>query len=123
VHRARWQRFSFGHALYKKGQEGRNFYIVASGGVEVFREGTKVAVLGKGATVGEMAYLAPNPALRVHQADVLVAQTCTTICFNPETMAQLSVSTRHRFDDAFIKVLVRRLHAAHETLEHPRRIL
>ena len=123
VHRAKWQRFSFGHALYKKGQEGRNFYIVASGGVEVFREGAKVAVLGKGATVGEMAYLAPNPALRVHQADVLVAQTCTTICFNPEAMAQLSVSTRHRFDDAFIKVLVRRLHAAHETLDHPRRIL
>jgi hypothetical protein len=59
----------------------------------------------------------------VHQADVLVAQTCTTICFNPDAMAQLSVGTRHRFDDAFIKVLVRRLHAAHEALEHPRRIL
>jgi eukaryotic-like serine/threonine-protein kinase len=53
----------------------------------------------------------------------LVAQTCTTISFNPEAMAQLSVGTRHRFDDAFIKVLVRRLHAAHEALEHPRRIL
>jgi serine/threonine protein kinase len=123
VHRAKWQRFSFGHALYKKGQEGRNFYIIANGGVEVFRDGSKVAALGKGASVGEMAYLAPNPDLRVHQADVLVAQTCTTICFNPEAMAQLSVGTRHRFDDAFIKVLVRRLHAAHEALEHPRRIL
>jgi eukaryotic-like serine/threonine-protein kinase len=123
VHRAKWQRFNFGHALFKKGQEGRNFYIVANGGVEVFRDGSKVAVLGKGATVGEMAYLAPNPDLRTHQADVLVAQTCTTISFNPEAMAQLSVGTRHRFDDAFIKVLVRRLHAAHEALEHPRRIL
>jgi hypothetical protein len=30
---------------------------------------------------------------------------------------------RHQFDDAFIRVLVRRLHAAHEALAHPRRIL
>jgi eukaryotic-like serine/threonine-protein kinase len=123
VHRARWQRFSFGHALYKKGQEGRNFYIVAQGGVEVFRDGNKVAALGRGASVGEMAYLAPSPELRLHQADVLVSQTCTAISFNPEAMAQLSAGTRHRFDDAFIKVLVRRLHAAHEALNHPRRIL
>jgi hypothetical protein len=38
-------------------------------------------------------------------------------------LGQLSPGTRHRFDDAFIKVLVRRLHAAHEALDHPRRIL
>jgi eukaryotic-like serine/threonine-protein kinase len=82
-----------------------------------------VAALGKGTSVGEMAYLAPSPELRLHQADVLVSQTCTTISFNPDAMAQLAAGTRHRFDDAFIKVLVRRLHAAHEALEHPRRIL
>jgi CRP-like cAMP-binding protein/tRNA A-37 threonylcarbamoyl transferase component Bud32 len=123
VHRAKWQRFNFGHALFKKGQEGRNFFIIAHGGVEVFRDGSKVAALGKGATVGEMAYLAPSADLRVHQADVLVAHTCTTISFNPEAMGQLSAPTKHRFDDAFIKVLVRRLHAAHEALAHPRRIL
>jgi eukaryotic-like serine/threonine-protein kinase len=123
VHRAKWQRFSFGHALFKVGQEGRNFYIVAQGQVEVFRDGDKVAALGKGATVGEMVYLAPSPDLRQHRADVLVSQTCTTISFNPDTMGQLSPGTKHRFDDAFIKVLVRRLHAAHEALDHPRRIL
>jgi len=35
----------------------------------------------------------------------------------------LQAETRHRFDTAFIRVLVRRLHAAHEALAHPRRIL
>ena len=91
--------------------------------VEVFREGQKVAQLGAGTSVGEMAYLAPSPELRHHSTDVIVAQTTTTISFNPETLAQVQPSCRHRFDEAFIRVLVRRLHAAHEALAHPRRIL
>jgi hypothetical protein len=41
----------------------------------------------------------------------------------PETLAQVSVGCRHQFDEAFIRVLVRRLHVAHERLAHPRRIL
>jgi serine/threonine protein kinase len=31
VHRARWQRLPFGHAIYRKGQEGDDFHIIASG--------------------------------------------------------------------------------------------
>jgi len=123
VHRARWQRFKFGHALYTKGQEGRTFHIIAQGEVEVFRDSHKVAQLGHGTSVGEMAYLAPSPELRRHSTDVIVSKPCTTISFTPETLEQLSPGTRHLFDGAFIKVLVRRLHAAHEALAHPRRIL
>ena len=123
VHRANWQRFGFGHALYRRGEEGRTFHIVAQGEVEVFRDGAKVATLAAGTSVGEMAYLAPSPELRRHSADVVVSQACTTISFTPETLAQVGPACRHRFDDAFIRVLVRRLHAAHEALAHPRRIL
>jgi len=123
VHRARWQRFAFGHALYRKGQEGRSFHIIAQGDIEVFRDGTKVAALGAGTSVGEMAYLAPSAELRRHSADVIVNTAATTISFTPETLAQLSADARHLFDEAFIRVLVRRLHAAHEALAHPRRIL
>lgn len=123
VHRAKWQRFPVGHALYRKGQEGSDFHIIAQGEVEVFRDGTKVAHLGAGTSVGEMAYLAPSPELRKHAADVQVLQPCTTISFTPDTLAPVSPNTRHLFDEAFIRVLVRRLHAAHEALAHPRRIL
>jgi hypothetical protein len=38
-------------------------------------------------------------------------------------MARLSPNCRLLFDEAFIRVLVRRLHAAHEAIAHPRRIL
>lgn len=123
VHRARWRRLPFGHAIYRKGQEGDSFHILAQGEIEVYRDGQRVATLGPGTSVGEMAYLAPSPALRAHAADVLVSQPATTISFTPRTMEGLGPTTRHLFDAAFIHVLVRRLHAAHEQLAHPRRIL
>jgi len=123
VHRAKWQRHGFGAALFRKGEEGNAFHIVTQGQVDVYRDGNKVASLGAGTSVGEMAYLAPSPDLRVHAADLLVSKPATTLAFTPETMDQLSMATRHLFDKAFIRVLVRRLHAAHEALAHPRRIL
>jgi serine/threonine protein kinase len=123
VHRAQWQRCPFGHALYRHGEEGNTFHIIAQGQVEVYRAGQRVAQLGAGTSVGEMAYLAPSPALRIHSADVIVAEPATTISFTPQLLDQLSLGTRRLFDAAFIRVLVRRLHAAHEALAHPRRIL
>ncbi len=124
VHRARWQRFAVGHSLYRKDEEGGStFHIIAQGAVEVIRNGEVVVRLGAGTSVGEMAYLAPNPELRIHSTDVVVSEPATTISFTPETLAQTSPGCRHLFDEAFIRVLVRRLHAAHERLAHPRRIL
>ncbi|MBV8123005.1 MAG: protein kinase [Burkholderiaceae bacterium] len=123
VHRARWRRFPVGYALFKRGQEGNTFHIITQGEVEVIREDRHVATLGAGTSVGEMAYLAPNPDLRRHSTDVRVTEVCTTISFSPESLALLSPQTQHRFDRAFIQVLVRRLHAAHEALAHPRRIM
>jgi serine/threonine protein kinase len=123
VHRGRWQRLPYGHRVYRRGQEGKTFHIIAQGEVEVFRDGQRVARLGAGTSVGEMAYLAPSPELRRHGADIIVSEPCTSISFTPDTLNQLSAESRLRFDKAFIKVLVRRLHAAHETLAHPRRVL
>jgi eukaryotic-like serine/threonine-protein kinase len=123
VHRAQWLRHGFGAALYRKGESGNTFHIIAQGGVDVYRDGKRVAQLGTGTSVGEMAYLAPADHLRVHAADVIVSDPATTIAFTPHALESLNPGTRHLFDGAFIKVLVRRLHAAHEALAHPRRIL
>ncbi|MEO5697554.1 MAG: serine/threonine-protein kinase, partial [Burkholderiaceae bacterium] len=100
VHRARWQRFHFGHALYRKGEEGNSFHILAQGEVEVFRDGKKVAQLGSGTSIGEMAYLAPSPELKRHSTDVIVTEPATTISFTPETLVQVSPGCKHLFDEA-----------------------
>ena len=114
VRRAAWHRHTYGQALYRKGEEGNSFHIVAQGKVEVYRDGRAVASLGAGSSVGEMAYLAPNPALRVHTVDILASQPATTVSFTPDSLERLSLSTRHLFDKAFIRALVRKLHAAQE---------
>ena len=44
----------------------------------------------------------------------IVTEPATTISFTPDTLTQLSAGTRHLFHDSFIKVLVRRLHTAHD---------
>ena len=121
VHRATWHRHSYGQALYRKGEAGNSFHIVTQGQVEVYRDGRAVASLGAGSSVGEMAYLAPNPALRVHSVDILVSQPATTVSFTPDSLERLSLSTRHLFDKAFIRVLVRRLHDAQEAAATLRR--
>lgn len=123
VHRARWQRLPLGHKVYQTGHESQRFHIIAQGEVEVWRDGERAAQLRAGTSVGEMRYLAPSPELRVHRADVVVSSPAVTVSFSNDTMAALSPATRHRFDRAFIQVLVRRLHSAHESLAHPRRIL
>ncbi|MBL8341819.1 MAG: cyclic nucleotide-binding domain-containing protein, partial [Rubrivivax sp.] len=123
AHRAKWERHTFGQALYRRGETGNSFHVITQGQVDVVRDGMIVARLGAGTSVGEMAYLAPSEDLRVHSVDVLAAEPTTTVSFTPQTLAQLSLTTLHAFDKAFIGVLVRRLHAAHEALAHPRRIL
>ena len=82
VHRAQWQRHGYGQALFRKGEAGKTFHIVTQGEVEVYRDG-RGRRAGSGTSVGEMAYLAPSPELRLHTVDILVSQPTTTVSFTP----------------------------------------
>lgn len=121
--RGHWQRFAAGEALFSPGDIGGRFYILSRGRVEVFRGDLRVADLGSGTSVGEMAYLAPSPELRQHSALVRATEPTIALGLTVDSMDNFTAETRHCFDQAFIQVLVRRLHAAHETLAHPRQIL
>ena len=50
-----------GKVLIQEGERGREFFVIVSGEVEVRRKGRKVATLGPGSFVGEMALLSKIP--------------------------------------------------------------
>jgi len=50
-----------GKVLIQEGERGREFFVIVTGEVEVRRNGRKVATLGPGSFVGEMALLAKTP--------------------------------------------------------------
>ena len=107
----------------RRGQEGRTFHILAQGEVEVFRDGQQGGATRRRHVGGRdvLPGAERRPAPPQHRRRRV--GPCTTISFTPETIGQLAPGTRHLFDAAFIRVLVRRLHAAHEAIAHPRRIL
>lgn len=50
-----------GKVLIKEGDRGREFFVIVDGAVEVRRNGKKLATLGPGDFVGEMALLSKTP--------------------------------------------------------------
>ncbi len=65
-----------GKVLIREGERGREFFVIVSGEVEVWRKGRKIATLGPGSFVGEMALLSKAPrnatVTAVTPLDVLV---------------------------------------------------
>jgi CRP-like cAMP-binding protein len=65
-----------GKVLITEGERGREFFVIASGEVEVTRQGKRLATLGPGDFVGEMALLSKVPrsatVSATSEVDVLV---------------------------------------------------
>jgi CRP/FNR family cyclic AMP-dependent transcriptional regulator len=65
-----------GKVLIREGERGREFFVIINGEVEVRRKGRKMATLGPGSFVGEMALLSKIPRVATVTAatplDVLV---------------------------------------------------
>lgn len=58
-----------GETILRKGEPGRNLFIIGSGKVEVLAEdGVRIAVLGKGEVFGEMSLISGDPVAATVQA-------------------------------------------------------
>jgi serine/threonine protein kinase len=102
-----WRHASAGETLMKEGEPGDYFCILAQGEVKVTKRGKLLNLLRAGEPFGEMAYLSRNEQAR--GADVTVAADASIISVPTRRLNQASESCRHKFDRAFMEILVERL--------------
>jgi len=105
-----WRAAATGESLMREGDMGVNFCILAEGQVKVTKKGKLLNILKPGEPFGEMAYLSKTARLRV--ADVTVASDAKIITVPTQMLAQATESCQHKFDRAFMDILVERLSMA-----------
>jgi serine/threonine protein kinase len=109
-----WRHAPAGETLMKEGEPGDYFCILAQGEVNVTKRGRLLHVLRAGEPFGEMAYLSRKEQAR--GADVTVAADASIISVPTRRLDQASESCRHKFDRAFMEILVERLSLANVRL-------
>ncbi len=102
-----WRHAPAGAALMKEGEPGEDFCILAQGEVMVSKRGKLLNLLRAGEPFGEMAYLARN--VNARGADVTVTADASIISVPTRRLNQASEGCRHKFDRAFMAILVERL--------------
>ena len=96
--------------LIQEGDIGSSFFILASGEVEVRKQGRLLNTLRSGECFGEMAYLGKQKFQR--SASVVATTAVVAIEIRAETLPQASELCRHHFNGAFLELLVDRLATA-----------
>ena len=69
--------FTDGHVIARQGEVGTGFFLIASGGARVVRDGTTIATLGPGDFFGELSVLDGRP--RVAQVIAEGETTCLAL--------------------------------------------
>jgi serine/threonine protein kinase len=107
AHISKWRHADAGQTLLREGEPGDDFCVLAEGEVKVTRRGKLLNVLHAGEPFGEMAYLSKKDKRR--GADVVVTGEANIIAVPTAKLAQVSEGCRHKFDRAFMAILVERL--------------
>ena len=110
LHIANWTRVRAGTTMIREGEPGRSFYVLASGEVEVSRNGQLLTVLESGECFGEMAYLGRRSFKR--SASIRARTKATMVEIRADALEAATESCRHCFTAAFLELLVARLDAA-----------
>ena len=109
-----WHRYPKDTVLIREGEVGTSFFVLASGEVKVTKQDRLLNVLRVGACFGEMAHLTQHEFVRT--ASVSALSDITVIEIRSERLQQASESCRHKFNGAFLTMLVERLALANTRL-------
>lgn len=110
-----WEYCKPGKALMFDGQTGDFFCLLASGEVKVIKRGKLLNILNAGECFGEMAYISRETG-SVRSADVVALSESRVITIHNEDLDRASDICRHKFDRAFMAILVDRLSLANTRL-------
>jgi serine/threonine protein kinase len=102
-----WAKHASGTILMREGEVGRSFYLLAQGEARISKNQKILATLKAGDCIGEMAYLSKKEFPR--SASVVLAKDCTVIEIKSGALSEASEGCRHKFDRAFLDILVERL--------------
>jgi eukaryotic-like serine/threonine-protein kinase len=111
---AKWRHLAADAVLIQEGDIGSSFFILASGEVQVRKQGRLLSTLGSGECFGEMAYLGKQKFQR--SASVATTTDVVAIEIRAESLPRASELCRHHFNGAFLELLVDRLAAANMRL-------
>ncbi len=103
-----WTYCKPGTALIHEGETGDFFCLLASGEVKVIKQGKLLNILSAGECFGEMAYIS-RASGSVRTADVVTLSESRVITIRNDDLDQASDVCRHKFDRAFMAILVERL--------------
>ena len=111
-----WHKVNQDEHIISEGDGGRTFFILAHGAVKVLKQGRLLSTLHKGDCFGEMAHLSEHEFRR--STDVVAKSDVTLIEIKPEVLENASTGCRFQFDDAFLRMLVKRLAVANTRISH-----
>ncbi len=109
-----WENLPTNATIMQDGDQGDFFCILASGEVKVTKRKKLLNILSPGECFGEMAYLSKNGNERT--ADVTTMSESRIIRIRTSDLDAASDACRHRFDRAFMAILVERLTLANTRL-------
>jgi serine/threonine protein kinase len=111
-----WQKVRKGKLILHEGEQGREFFIIGNGVVKVIKRGLLLSILSRGDCFGEMAHLSERDFVRT--TDVVADSDVTLIGINPDGLERATTGCRFQIDDAFLRLLVKRLDVANTRISH-----
>jgi CRP-like cAMP-binding protein len=106
LHAAEWREHPAGASVVKEGEMDDRFFVILNGEVDVVSHGHVVGRLGRGGCFGESSYVAT--ARRA--ATIRTVSDVTLLAMTSTMLETLSMSCQLRFNQMFLKSLIRRLH-------------
>jgi len=120
VYASDWKEFKKGDVIVTEGEKETSFFIIAKGGVDVYKKDRIIGTLKQGDCFGEIAFITRHP-----RAATIIARTSNVLLMNvsPELLEHASQETQLQYYRIFLENLVSRLSQTTDKLIDPNRVL